>query len=82
MIPLDGVLMALPSNIQSLSLINLPEFRNWLVFGAGPHVCLGQNYAILHLVMCLGKASLFLDWDHKATEVSDNIRYDSLARIY
>jgi sterol 22-desaturase len=29
----------------------------------------------MHLVMCLGKASLFLDWDHKVTDVSDNIRY-------
>jgi hypothetical protein len=29
----------------------------------------------MHLMMCLGKASLFLDWDHKRTDVSDNIRY-------
>ena len=29
----------------------------------------------MHLMMCLGKAALHLDWDHKQTDVSDNIRY-------
>jgi hypothetical protein len=29
----------------------------------------------MHLAMCLGKAALFLDWDHKVTDVSDDIRY-------
>ena len=29
----------------------------------------------MHLMMCLGKASLFMDWDHKRTPVSDDIRY-------
>ena len=76
-IPTDGPLMVSPNKTKSIIFI-LAEtngYRNWLVFGAGPHVCIGQNYAIMHLMMCLGKASLFLEWDHKTTPVSDNIRY-------
>ncbi|BFZ61456.1 RNA polymerase C-22 sterol desaturase [Saitoella coloradoensis] len=48
--------------------------RNWLVFGTGPHVCLGQQYAVMHLMATIGKASMFLDWDHLRTPTSDDIR--------
>jgi cytochrome P450 len=74
--PIAGPQTVSPSKTQSTSLHAHLILRNWLVFGAGPHVCLGQNYAIMHLAMCLGKAALHLDWDHKTTEISDNIRYD------
>ena len=67
----DGIAEQHPKSVPSVIIL---ISRNWLVFGTGPHVCLGQNYAIMHLMMCLGKASLFLNWDHKRTDVSDNIR--------
>lgn len=47
--------------------------KNWLVFGTGPHYCLGQTYAQLNLIGMIGKASLFLDWSHKQTEKSEDI---------
>lgn len=47
--------------------------KNWLVFGTGPHYCLGQTYAQLNLIGMIGKASLCMDWSHKLTEKSEEI---------
>ena len=48
--------------------------KNWLVFGTGPHYCLGQTYAQLNLMGMIGKASMFLDWVHHATPQSEDIK--------
>lgn len=48
--------------------------KNYLVFGTGPHYCLGQQYAQLNLVLMVGKASLLLDWKHHATPKSEEIK--------
>ncbi|KAL7275084.1 RNA polymerase C-22 sterol desaturase [Rhizina undulata] len=48
--------------------------KNWLVFGTGPHVCLGQNYAIMNFMAMIGKASLFMDWEHHTTPQSEDIK--------
>lgn len=48
--------------------------NNWLVFGSGPHICLGQKYVMLHLTAFFGKACLFYDWDHIRTPKSEVIR--------
>jgi C-22 sterol desaturase len=48
--------------------------KNWLVFGAGPHDCLARRYVPLSLVAMMGKAALELDWNHHATEKSEEIR--------
>ncbi|CAH0059653.1 unnamed protein product, partial [Clonostachys solani] len=48
--------------------------KNYLVFGVGPHYCLGQLYAQLNLALCLGKASVQLDWQHHATPRSEEIK--------
>ena len=50
------------------------QTKNWLVFGTGPHYCLGQQYAILNLMALIGKASLMLDWQHEPTAVSEKIK--------
>ncbi|CCG83849.1 protein of unknown function [Taphrina deformans PYCC 5710] len=48
--------------------------QNWLVFGVGPHHCLGQNYAILHLTLAAGLACLKYDIKHHTTRTSENIK--------
>jgi sterol 22-desaturase len=50
------------------------QVKNWLVFGTGPHYCLGQTYAILNLMAMIGMASMFLDWEHQVTEKSEDIK--------
>ncbi|KAK7423757.1 RNA polymerase C-22 sterol desaturase [Neonectria magnoliae] len=48
--------------------------KNYLVFGVGPHYCLGQTYAQLNLALLVGKASLMLDWKHHPTPRSEEIK--------
>lgn len=49
------------------------QVKNWLVFGTGPHYCLGQTYAQLNLMAMIGKASILLDWEHEPTAISEDI---------
>ena len=48
--------------------------KNWLVFGAGAHDCLARRYVPLSMAAMIGKAALELDWEHHATEKSEEIR--------
>ena len=48
--------------------------KNYLVFGTGPHYCLGQHYAQLNLALFVGKASLLMDWKHHPTSKSEEIK--------
>jgi C-22 sterol desaturase len=48
--------------------------KNWLVFGTGPHYCLGQVYAQLNLALMIGRASMELDWVHHPTPLSEEIK--------
>jgi C-22 sterol desaturase len=48
--------------------------KNFLVFGTGPHYCLGQLYAQLNLALMIGKASMYLDWVHHPTPLSEEIK--------
>ncbi|KAL2799342.1 cytochrome P450 [Aspergillus keveii] len=48
--------------------------KNWLIFGTGPHYCLGQTYAVLNLMAMIGKASMEMDWEHTPTPLSEEIK--------
>ncbi|KJK65277.1 CypX [Aspergillus parasiticus SU-1] len=48
--------------------------KNWLVFGTGPHYCLGQTYAQLNLMAMIGKASMEMTWEHTTTPKSEDIK--------
>ncbi|KAH0430802.1 cytochrome P450 [Colletotrichum camelliae] len=48
--------------------------KNWLVFGSGAHDCLARRYVPLSMAGMIGKAALELDWEHHATESSEEIR--------
>ncbi|KAK9468418.1 cytochrome P450 [Lipomyces arxii] len=48
--------------------------KNWLVFGTGPHVCLGQIYAMMNFTCMIGKAAMLMDWTHEVTPESEEIK--------
>lgn len=48
--------------------------QNYLVWGSGPHKCIGGQYASMHLASVLGTASVLMDWHHERTELSDEIK--------
>lgn len=48
--------------------------KNWLVFGCGPHVCLGQTYVMMTFCALLGKFALFTDFKHSVTPLSEKIK--------
>jgi len=43
---------------------------NYLVFGHGPHYCVGKEYAQNHLATFLARVSTSLDWTRVRSEVS------------
>lgn len=49
--------------------------QNFLVFGHGPHYCVGKEYAQNHLITFLAIASTSLDWSRVRTAESDKVKY-------
>lgn len=49
--------------------------QNFLVFGHGPHYCVGKEYAQNHLAVFLARISTSLDWSRVRSSVSDNTIY-------
>ncbi|KAI3925893.1 hypothetical protein MKW92_012898 [Papaver armeniacum] len=49
--------------------------RNFLVFGAGPHQCVGQRYAVNHLVLFIAVFTSLLDFKRYRTDGCDDLVY-------
>jgi len=47
---------------------------NWLVFGAGPHKCIGQDYTLMNMAVAMGTAAILMDWDHLRTPESEKVQ--------
>ncbi|KAH7916497.1 cytochrome P450 [Hygrophoropsis aurantiaca] len=48
--------------------------RNYLVFGSGPHKCIGIEYATMNMGLVLATASIMMDWEHILTPESDKVQ--------
>lgn len=48
--------------------------KNWLVFGCGPHVCLGRTYVMMTFCTLLGKFALNTEFTHHVTPLSEKIK--------
>ncbi|PCH33247.1 cytochrome P450 sterol C22-desaturase [Wolfiporia cocos MD-104 SS10] len=47
--------------------------RNYLVFGAGPHKCIGLEYAMMNIAIVLADAAVLMNWEHIRTEKSEKV---------
>ena len=47
--------------------------KNYLVFGSGPHKCIGLEYACMNIALVLATASVMFDWEHEITPQSDKV---------
>ncbi|KAG8220156.1 cytochrome P450 [Butyriboletus roseoflavus] len=48
--------------------------QNYLVFGSGPHKCIGIEYAQLNIGLVLAIASVLTNWEHHLTPESDKVQ--------
>ncbi|KAH8120499.1 cytochrome P450 sterol C22-desaturase [Phellopilus nigrolimitatus] len=47
--------------------------RNYLVFGSGPHRCIGVEYTLMNMAICLSNAAMLMEWEHELTPESEEI---------
>jgi len=49
--------------------------QNYLVFGSGPHKCIGIEYATMNIAIVLALASELTEWEHVQTPTSDKVQF-------
>jgi C-22 sterol desaturase len=47
--------------------------KNYLVWGSGPHKCIGNEYATMNIALVLATASVMFDWEHEITPQSNKV---------
>eukprot|EP00005_Dracoamoeba_jomungandri_P001840 CAMPEP_0174256750 /NCGR_PEP_ID=MMETSP0439-20130205/5949_1 /TAXON_ID=0 /ORGANISM="Stereomyxa ramosa, Strain Chinc5" /LENGTH=439 /DNA_ID=CAMNT_0015339499 /DNA_START=281 /DNA_END=1597 /DNA_ORIENTATION=+ len=69
-----------PSRFSSSRKEDSKYRKNWLVFGAGPHQCPGQRYAMNHIMCFISIISMAAKWKRKKGLGRDDLTY--LPTIY
>ncbi|KAE9409330.1 cytochrome P450 sterol C22-desaturase [Gymnopus androsaceus JB14] len=61
--------MVIPSFYNSLHDPNSANMnpKNYLVWGSGPHRCIGLEYAMMNMALVLATAAVMFDWEHEIT---------------
>ncbi|KAG5646051.1 hypothetical protein DXG03_004474 [Asterophora parasitica] len=47
--------------------------KNYIVFGSGPHRCIGLEYAQMNIVLVLATAAALMDMEHEITPLSEEV---------
>ena len=47
--------------------------KNYFVFGAGPHKCIGLEYAQMNIALVLANAVMLMTWEHEVTAESEEV---------
>ncbi|KAJ3502315.1 hypothetical protein NLJ89_g8945 [Agrocybe chaxingu] len=54
--------------------------KNYLVYGSGPHRCIGLEYANMNIALTLATAAVMMNFEHEVTPLSDKI--DIIATLF
>ncbi|KAF8898336.1 C-22 sterol desaturase [Infundibulicybe gibba] len=54
--------------------------KNYLVFGSGPHRCIGLEYANMNIALTIATAVGLFDWEHDVTPLSSKV--DIIATLF
>ena len=47
--------------------------KNYLVFGSGPHRCIGLEYTLMNIALVLADAIAMCEWEHEVTPLSNKV---------
>ena len=48
--------------------------KNYIVFGSGPHRCIGVEYAMMNIALVLANASVLMEMEHELTPSSNKVQ--------
>ncbi|TFK57563.1 cytochrome P450 sterol C22-desaturase [Heliocybe sulcata] len=48
--------------------------KNYMVFGSGPHKCIGIEYTTMNIALVLANAAVLMNWEHHRTPDSEEVQ--------
>ena len=47
--------------------------KNYILFGSGPHRCIGIEYALMNIGLVIATASVMMNFEHEITPLSSEV---------